>query len=190
MHPALLYLPDDRLTRAELAAARLDGHLIEIGDAYVPADLVESAAMRAASLSPLLGPGLAAAGPSAAWIHGAGDAPPSPHHARRGGEKRPRSRQSARLQVHETPIPAADIERIGGTLVTTKVRTMFDLALLLDRDPSALVWLRALDAVDRDLVISALERLHRHPRTPGSRTARRALSALRGASERQDDVTR
>ena len=41
MHPAFLYLPGARLELAELAAAALDGHLVAMGEGFIPADLVE-----------------------------------------------------------------------------------------------------------------------------------------------------
>ena len=37
-----LYFAGDRLSLAELACARLDGDVVEIGDAYMPADAVET----------------------------------------------------------------------------------------------------------------------------------------------------
>ena len=38
-----LYFPHDRLSPAELSAARLDGHVVELGEGYIPADAVETA---------------------------------------------------------------------------------------------------------------------------------------------------
>jgi hypothetical protein len=45
-----LYFADDRLSSAELTAACLDGHLVSLGDAYMPADAVETRALGAGSL--------------------------------------------------------------------------------------------------------------------------------------------
>ena len=42
--------PDDRLSPAELSAACLDGDLVELGEAYIPADAVETRGLRAGSL--------------------------------------------------------------------------------------------------------------------------------------------
>lgn len=72
MHPALLYLPGTRLSLPELTAARLDGHVVELGDAYVPADTVEGVDARAASVAAGIPDRMGACGPTAAWIHGAG----------------------------------------------------------------------------------------------------------------------
>ena len=71
MASPFLYFADDRLSRAELTAACLDGDLVELGDAYIPADAVETSALRAGSLLPVLGENLAATHLTAAWIQGA-----------------------------------------------------------------------------------------------------------------------
>ena len=42
MASPFLYFADDRLSRAELSAACLDGDLVELGEAYIPADAVET----------------------------------------------------------------------------------------------------------------------------------------------------
>ena len=47
MASPFLYQIDDRLSLAELTAARLDGHLVELGEAYIPADAVETLGLRA-----------------------------------------------------------------------------------------------------------------------------------------------
>ncbi|UUT35391.1 hypothetical protein [Microbacterium elymi] len=47
-----LYFVGERLSQAELSAACLDGHLVELGDGYMPADAVETVALRAGSLPP------------------------------------------------------------------------------------------------------------------------------------------
>ena len=54
MHPALFYLPGDRLMQPELSAARLDGHVVEMGEGYIPADVVEGPEARAAALRSLI----------------------------------------------------------------------------------------------------------------------------------------
>ena len=50
MSSPFLYFADERLSPAELSAARLDGHLVELGEAYIPADAVETRGLRAGSL--------------------------------------------------------------------------------------------------------------------------------------------
>ena len=77
-----------RLSAAELSAARLDGHLVELGEGYIPADAVETTHLRAASLAVLLGATLAATHLSAAWVYGAIDAAPPRHTVQRAVPRR------------------------------------------------------------------------------------------------------
>lgn len=179
MHPALVYLPGGRLTLAELCAARLDGHVVDLGEGFIPADLVEGPATRAATLASLVPRGTAASGPTAAWIHGAGDTPPNRHHVCRAVSRRVRSVPSARLVLHDIPLATDDLLVVGGVLTTTPVRTMVDLALALHRDPGMRRWMTMLAAVDPALVpaaISALDDLHR---VPGKVVGRAALLRIR-----------
>lgn len=178
MHPALLFLPGARLSQPELSAARLDGHVVEIGDAYIPADLPESADVRASSIAGLVQDGAAACGPSAAWIHGARDAPPGVHHVRRCVERRVRPRLSARVVFHDTVIPEVDVELLGGIAVTTPIRTMIDLATALHRDPRVLPWMKALARVRPDTVTFAIRALRERHRVPGSVSGIAALERL------------
>lgn len=178
MHPALLYLPGRRLSLTELTAARIDGHVVEVGDAYVPADLVEGPDVRAASVAVLVRPGTAAWGPTAAWIHGAGDAPPSVHHVKRCVDRRLRPRTDGRLVFHDTLLPVSQTALLGGIRVATPVRTMVDLATALHRDPRMLTWMERLALTRSDLVAQAADALNRTSRVPGTRTGRAALERL------------
>lgn len=178
MHPALLYLPGARLSVCELSAARLDGHVIEVGDAYIPADLPESADVRASSIAALVQEGAAACGPSAAWIHGAGDAPPSIHHVRRCVERRVRPRVHTRVSFHDTMVPATDVRRLGGIFVTSPVRTMCDLATTLHRDPRVLSWMQALAPAHPTALEGAIRTLEGRHRVPGSVSGLAALERL------------
>lgn len=178
MHPAFVYLPGSRLSPAELSAARIDGHVIDLGDAYVPADLVETAAVRAGTLASLVRPGTAAAGPTAAWIHGAGDAPPAVHHVKRSADRRIRPRTSARLVFHDTLLAVSDLQLIGGIAVSTPVRTLADLATTLHRDPRVLPWMDQLARVTPGLASEAAASLRSLRRVPGSRVGVAALDRL------------
>ncbi|WP_311245157.1 type IV toxin-antitoxin system AbiEi family antitoxin [Microbacterium sp. WCS2018Hpa-23] len=178
MHPAFLYLPGGRLTAPELSAARLDGHLVELGEGYIPADLVESASARAAAVATLIPADTAASGPTAAWIHGAGDAPPARHHVRRAVQRRIRPAVPARVTLHDTALPSSDLVWIGGVPVMTPARTMIDLALGLYRDESLRRWMVLLSHVDPQLVSEALTDLDALSRVPGKRAGRGALERL------------
>lgn len=178
MHPALFYLPGDRLSQPELSAARIDGHVVEVGDGYIPADLVEGPDVRAGAIAALVRPGTAASSQTAAWIHGAGDAPPVVHHVRRCVERRIRAVTSARLVFHDTPLPASDVQLIGGVPVSTPVRTMLDLATTVHRDPRVVPWMYRLADACPDAPAAAVLALGDLRRVPGSRAGLAVLERL------------
>lgn len=178
MHPAFLYVPGEQLSQPELSAARIDGHVIEVGDAYVPADLIEGADVRASSIAPLVRQGTAASGPTAAWIHGAGDTAPSVHHVRRCVDRRLRPVTSSRLVFHDTLLPASDVSVIGGIAVSLPVRTMVDLATTLHRDPRVLTWMSRLATACPEVPEEAHAALSGMRRVPGSRAGLAVLTRL------------
>lgn len=134
MASPFLYFVDDRLSRAELTAACLDGHLVELGDAYIPADAVETTALRAGALSRLLGDTLAATHLTAAWIHGGLPRPPARHTVQRGVARRLHVMPDRHVVYRDVAVAASDLEVIGGVRVTTPVRTLIDLARATDAD--------------------------------------------------------
>jgi hypothetical protein len=183
MHRAFLYFPDDRLSSAELRAARLDGHVVEVGDAYVPADTVETAALRAASLLPLLGTTLAATHLSAAWVLGGTPEPPVRHTVQRASARRPHSRFDIRVQYRDLQVPDVDLILIGGVLVTTPERTLADLARIDDAEHRRAFQMLA-DA-EPGLAARALEWLTAQGPIWAKRAGRETLHA-----RLQDEVTR
>jgi hypothetical protein len=132
MRSPFLYFADDRLSRAELTAAQLDGDVVELGDAFIPADAVETAALRAGSLARLVGDALAATHLSAAWIHGASPFPPARHTVQRAVARRVRREPERHLIYRELAVPDGDLVVVGGVRVTTPVRTLVDLARTSD----------------------------------------------------------
>ncbi|MGF2948010.1 SAM-dependent methyltransferase [Microbacterium alcoholitolerans] len=178
MHPALFYRPGERLSLTELSAARLDGHVIEIGEGYMPADTVESSADRAVSISMLLSPRTAASGATAAWVHGAGDLPPSIHHVTRIGPSRPRTRPSVRVVHHDRTLASEEVQLIGGVPVTTPVVTAVTLLFDLARHGGDDRWLRALLLGRPDLTEAVRAHVASIERRPGCQTARRILAEM------------
>ncbi|WP_309067274.1 hypothetical protein [Microbacterium sp.] len=188
---ARVHLPHEILSPAELSAARLDGELTRVGgDAYAPADALETPAVRAASLRGLLGERLVAIGVSAAWVHGASGAPPAVHHVQRGshGVARPVSRG---IRFRDTPIGDDDIVVLGGVRVASPVRTLVELAREAS-DPLSADCARRL--ATPALVDAAIGWLVAHRRFPGRQPAMSFLAGL--TDDRsvpvadQDDVTR
>lgn len=122
-----VYNPGERLSAAELAAARLDGDVVEVGEAFMPADAIESPEIRAASLRPLVARGLALTHESAAWVHGALPDPPLRHSVQRCTERRRNHVLDHRLHYRDLQLPALDIVHLGGMPVSCRVRTLCDL---------------------------------------------------------------
>lgn len=186
MHPALLYRPGERLATAELSAARLDGLLVEIDEAYMPADTVEGASARASALAPLLLPGTVFVGPSAAWILGAGDQAPREHHLQRLASSRFGLARPSRTVLHHTVIDSEDVAPIAGVAVTNALRTLVDLARLAYVHAEYPRWARAFALARPDIVPVAEAALRRLSRFPGKRRALSLLAELRA----YDEVTR
>jgi hypothetical protein len=184
MPSPFLYFAGQRLSEAELVAACLDGHLVAVGDAFIPADAVETPALRAASLRPVLGSALAAVGLTAAWVHGAVAFSPVPHRAQRVSARRLHHIVDRRLEYHDRRLPPDDLQQIGGVWVTTPRRTLADLARRPDaRHAEAVKAFLRCGLVDVDAVIGWLETAGPLPHK------RTALALLRGLRD-QPDVTR
>ncbi|OJU39236.1 MAG: hypothetical protein BGN97_06325 [Microbacterium sp. 69-10] len=179
MHPALFYRPGERLSLPELGAARLDGDVFEVGEGFMPADTVEEADARATSLRDLIPAHLAACGPTAAWIHGAGDAPPQIHHVRRAGPTRGRVGFSPRVVYHERRAAPEELLSIGGIAVTTPLATAEELLFAATRpDGDDEIWLRALLLLNPELVDALRSTLAATARRPGRRRAVQLMSEL------------
>jgi len=188
MPSPFLYFADERLSPAELSAARLDGHLVELGDAYIPADAVETRALRAGSLAGLLGDTLAATHLSAAWIHGALHDPPSRHTVQRAVPRRLHQVIGRRVRYRDLCVDPADLLRIGGVPVTSPERTLADLSRLTD--PECIAAARMMADADPALPQRALEWFAAHGALPNKRSALAVLAELATRSGRQEDVTR
>ncbi len=173
MSSRFLYFADDVLSEAELSAACLDGHLVGIGEGFVPADTVETDALRAASLRPLVGDKMAASHRSAAWVHGFADAAPARHDVQRICAHRLHEPVDRRFVYRDPRVPEHDLVTVGGIAVTTPGRTIADLARGLDsaddrilaacarHEPAAiragLAWLRVAYRIPRSRI--AIERI-------------------------------
>ncbi|MDT0157218.1 hypothetical protein Q9R19_06220 [Microbacterium sp. ARD32] len=192
MHPALFYRPGGRLSLPELTAARLDGDVIEVGDGYMPADSVEDADARATSVRELVPAHAAACGPTAAWIHGAGDAPPGIHHVRRIVSTRTRVPHSPRVMYHEARASRDDVQSIGGTRVLTPLATAVELLFATALTDADDWWLRALLQARSTLLAELSDVVDASPRRPGRRGAAEHLQKLGAAARRsgQEVVTR
>ena len=197
MASPFLYFADERLSRAELTAACLDGHLVELGEAYMPADAVETTALRAGSLARILGDTLAATHISAAWIHGALHAPPARHTVQRAVRHRLHMVTDRQLVYRDLSVDSADLQVIGGVHVTSPVRTIMDLSRIDDGAPTYAA--RLLADAEPDAAARAIARLeagtlpHKRAAIARLRSFGRGSSDVAGEVDdagRQDDVTR
>lgn len=177
VHPVLFYRPGERLTLSELSAARLDGHVVEIGEGYMPCDTVEGAGARAVSLSSLMPAGTALSGVSAAWVHGAGDLPPAVHHVTRISRSRQRVTVSARVVHHERLLGPDERQSIGGVWVQTPVAAAVTLLFGSARNREDAGWLHALADVSPGLIDDVRAQVLPLGRRPGARHAQRMLDA-------------
>jgi hypothetical protein len=121
------------LPHAELAAARLDGELFAIDEGWICADEPERAELRATAVAALLPTStgidrLVMMGLTAAWLHGATDAPPWRHEVCARVDERATLRLPRRFLLRELALIDGDECRVGVLRVTTPVRTVFDLA--------------------------------------------------------------
>jgi hypothetical protein len=120
---------------AERSALRLDGECAPLGLTVVPVDVPVGPAVRAASLA-----GAAARFDlvvelgTAAWVHGAVADLPVPL-ALAVDVRRARRTRAVVPPPREARFRAGDVVRLGGVLVTTPLKTAFDL-LRLPADPA------------------------------------------------------
>ncbi|WP_345802548.1 type IV toxin-antitoxin system AbiEi family antitoxin [Microbacterium sp. AZCO] len=180
MTSPFLYFPGDRLSSAELSAARLDGDVVELGEAYIPADAVETMGLRAGSLAGILGDQLAATHLSAAWVHGALDEPPARHTVQRAVPWRLHQVVGRRIVYRDPSVPSEDLWRMGGVLVTTPRRTLADLARVPDDEYAEAA--RRLADVTPGLALDAAAWFEERGPVPHKRTA---VAFLRGLAARE-----
>lgn len=183
--PASLLPGPAALSIAELSAARLDGELYPIADAFCPVDLPAFPAVRAGAVLALLPAHAFAERLSAAWLHGALPHPPALNQFALPaglGTRPERSRAHALRQVAVSP---GDLTLVGGCPVTTRLRTLVDL--LLDDgldDAEALALAATLGAAEAITPAAARASLRARPPLPNRLLAERRLTALGGASRR------
>ncbi|MDZ8276020.1 type IV toxin-antitoxin system AbiEi family antitoxin [Microbacterium aquimaris] len=176
MGPRFLYFAGHELSEAELCAARLDGDVIEVGEAWMPSDAVETAELRARSLRDLAPPVFTVSHLSAAWVHGAGDRPPGRHAVCRTEQVRMHHVIDRRIVLHDRAVPDADRERIGGVWVTRPHRTLVDLAR--SGDEHHRIAARALARVVPGSAERALKWVNARERLPHRRAALALLTGL------------
>lgn len=165
-------LGTDDLPLAELCAARLDGELFAIDDAWTPVDEPDLPSFRAAVVASRSPRTLIVERLSAAWVHGALDAPPRLAQFCVPSTERVALVDAPGSVIREVRIDQADVVRFGGVPCTTVVRTAFDLLRdhALDDETSIRV-VTALLADDPQRGELVRERLRGAARMPHRSTA-------------------
>ncbi|HEY0249308.1 MAG TPA: hypothetical protein VGC45_13700 [Gryllotalpicola sp.] len=114
---------------AELSALRLDGEAFALDDAVIAVDEPELAQNRARALAGLFDERMTAELDTALWVYGCLDRPPRVHTAAIRREARGRLLPTARISLRETTVPEEEIVELGGVRVTSRARTVVDVAL-------------------------------------------------------------
>jgi hypothetical protein len=160
---------------AERSALRLDGECVPLGLSDVPVGMPIGPAERAASLAAATCRyDLVVELRSAAWVHGAAVGVPSPLTLAMDVER------TGRRSLH-SPAPRevrfrrADLERIGGVLVTTPLRTAFDLLRLVPDEEGVAATLVRMEGLAPPIA-AALAQLFL--RCPGKERGIERLAAL------------
>ncbi|MGW9629331.1 hypothetical protein ACWGST_01395 [Agromyces sp. NPDC055520] len=129
--PSVLGTAD--LSLAELCAARIDGELMSIDEAWAPVDEPDLPSLRATALAMRAPRLLVIERHSAAWVHGAIPAPPPLAQFCVSRAARVAAFSAPQLVVREVVIDDADIVEYPGARCTSVGRTGFDLL----REPPA-----------------------------------------------------
>lgn len=171
-------LDTDHLPLAELCAARLDGELYAIDDGWAPIDEPDLPGFRAAVAALRAPRSLIVERLSAAWVHGAVDAPPPIAQFCVPLRSRIAVIADHRSIVREVRIDDDEITWFGDIRCTSIVRTGFDLL----RDPTLgdgqVVEVVGAMLAPRPALETALrERLDAAARMPHRTTARSRLDA-------------
>ncbi|PWC04050.1 hypothetical protein DCE94_07710 [Agromyces badenianii] len=123
--PSVLSIDD--LPLAELCAARIDGELIALDEAWAPVDEPDLPALRAAAIALRAPRALVIERYSAAWVHGALPAPPPIAQFCVPRSSRVAVITAPRVVVREVALAEIDIVDFAHARCTSLVRTGFDL---------------------------------------------------------------
>ena len=178
--PRLLF--EDDLPSAELRAARIDGQVFAVDDAFAPVGEPDSSDLRADVLARLVPDRLIVERTSALWVYGARAQAPFRHQLCMDLSNRTTPHHSLRFEFRECRIEAVDVVQLGALKITSHVRTAIDL--LRTSEPFSVG-----DAFDVLAVLQlggsgvreCRQRIRSQPRYPGVRRALARLASLERA---------
>lgn len=167
------------LPLAELCAARLDGELFALDEAYSPIDAPDGPTERARSIAAYCQGRLMAEQNSAAWIWGARATPPRYHELCASLGARARPVFPLRTLVREVVIDETEFVVLGGVPVTSPLRTIVDLARFNEEfDSSTAETVRQLQLIAGVTTDACLVELERRHNLPNKKRAKLRLMAL------------
>jgi hypothetical protein len=157
-------------------AARLDGELFALGEAYCPIDVIETPALRLAAILAGRSARLIAELATAAWIWGAVDLAPTRLELCVNLRARARPQATPHANVREVVLGDGDTTAWGDYRVTTPLRTAADLArsrepfTTADRDA-----VRGLARIGRFQLADCLAHMNTRRNLPDKRRAAERL---------------
>ncbi|GHD77422.1 hypothetical protein CLV85_1505 [Salinibacterium amurskyense] len=116
------------LPLAELQCAALDGELYPLDSCFCPIDEFDTIHLRARALAVVLDPRIIAERMTAAWVWAATLNPPVRYELCVAIGARTRPHGTLNAVVREVVIGADDIDTVSGVSVTSRLRTVLDIA--------------------------------------------------------------
>lgn len=180
-HPLLSdVLDDSELPLAELHAAVLDGELFPHPTAFSPLDVIDSPALRAATLRSLAPLSLIAERMTAAWVWGATTVAPWPPHFCAPTGTRTRAFPGSAVRAREVSIEEHEVMLLGSVRVTGPLRTALDLLRVPEtfdaRAAACVADLLLVTGIDGAACAAAIDS---HRRLPHRRRAAERLGRVR-----------
>jgi hypothetical protein len=167
------------LPRAELGALVLDGEAYRLGDCVAAIDEVPGPTTRATALALELPSRLIVEQHSAAWVWGALALPPVRHEVCSDVCARTRPALDNRLTVREVVILHEDVVQLGGTTVTSPMRTAIDLARFVSSwNPNEARTVRELMRLAGCSVLDCARVMNRKRNLPNKKIALERLAGL------------
>ncbi|WP_010202686.1 hypothetical protein [Salinibacterium sp. PAMC 21357] len=169
------------LPLAELQCAALDGELYALDQCFCSIDEFETIHLRARALGVVLDARIIAEQMSAAWVWGAIVTPPRRHQLCVAIGARTRPHPSLNAALREVVISPEEVDTVSGVSVTSRLRTVIDLArfseVFGDRESAAVAILLKDGNLDFETCSSALSARRNLPQ---KRIALERLAAICG----------
>jgi len=169
-------LDSTNLPLPELQCAALDGEVFPLDLVFCPIDEFETLHLRARALGTVIDSRIIAERMTAAWLWGAVSRPPRRHHLCVSIGARTRPPLGLQAMLREVVITEDDIATVAGVRITSRLRTVLDLARFCqsfdEREKAVVRTLMADENLDYAECVRSLEARRNLPQR------RRALERL------------